>query len=81
MMVVAATETCQNIAWLYKYVQLLDQHVDSNLIDMHDTNSIVKFTEYSVMKSETDIFNLLQTMKILTWTHFLIKIGSYVEKL
>jgi hypothetical protein len=76
--VVATTKTCQNIAWLYKYMQVLDQLVDSNLIDTHGTNSIVIFTEYSITKRETDIFNLLQTMKIFTWTHFLIKISSYV---
>lgn len=50
MMVVTATETCHNIAWLCKYVQVLDQLVDSNLTDMHGTDNIVKFTEYSVMK-------------------------------
>jgi hypothetical protein len=75
MIVVAATETCQNVAWLYKYVQVLDQLVDSNLTDMRGTNSMVKFNEYCY---ETDIFNLLQTMKILTWTHCLIKIGLYI---
>lgn len=53
LMVVAATKTCQNIAWLYNYVQVLDQLVDSNLIAIRCTNSAVKFTEYSVMKCGT----------------------------
>jgi len=66
MTVVATTKTCQNITWLCKYVQVLDQLVDSNLIDTHGTNNIVKFTEYSITKRETDIFSLLQTMKIFT---------------
>jgi hypothetical protein len=46
--------------------KVLDQLVDSNLIYMHSANSIMKVTEFSVMKPETDIFNLLETMKILT---------------
>ena len=42
-LVVAATETCRNIAWLYKYVHCVGPIVDSNLVDMHGTNNSAKY--------------------------------------
>jgi hypothetical protein len=42
-LVVVATETCRNIAWLYKYVLCVGPIVDSNLVDMQSTNNGVKY--------------------------------------
>ena len=42
-MVVAVTETCRSIAYPCKYMHILDQLVDSNLIDIRSTDNIVKF--------------------------------------
>jgi hypothetical protein len=42
--VVDTTETCRNVVWLLKYI-VLDQPVDSSLVEMRSTHSIVDFVD------------------------------------